>query len=82
MSPVLFSVYMNYLINILKKRNIGCKAANRYMGIFAYAEDLSLLCPTIDRMKQMLNTCEIYASDFNIKFNASKSKLMVHLVLL
>ena len=76
MSPVLFNVYMNDLINILKERNIGCKVANRYMGIFPYANDLSLICPKIGGMKQMLNTCEIYASDFNRKFNASKSKMM------
>ena len=39
-------------------------------------DDLTLLCPSLAGLKQMLTVCEDYAKGCNILFNASKSKLM------
>ena len=46
------------------------------MGVFGYADDLSLLCPSLERLKEMLFIGEEYATDYKIKFNAKKSKFM------
>ena len=46
-----------------------------FRSIF-YANDLTLLCPTLSGLQEMLNVCENFAKDYNILFNASKSKLM------
>ena len=72
LSPVLFTVYLDNLLKTLKQRKIG----NSYLGVFGYADDLTLLCPSLTGLKEMLNTCEAYAKDYNILFNAKKSKLM------
>ena len=45
LSPNLFSVYLNKLIEILRNCNIGCRYGN-HMGVYCYADDLSLLSPT------------------------------------
>ena len=76
LSPVLFTVYIDNLLKTLKQRNIGSKIGNSYLGVFGYADDLTLLCPSLTGLKEMLNTCEAYAKDYNILFNAKKSKLM------
>ena len=47
MSPVLFTVYLDYLLKILKQRNIGCKIGATYLGVYGNADDLTLLCPSI-----------------------------------
>ena len=73
---MLFTVYLDNLLKTLKQRNIGCKIGNSYLGVFEYADDLTLLCPSLTGLKEMLNTCEGYAKDYNILFNAKKSKLM------
>ena len=44
LSPTLFSVYLNELIETLRKNNIGCRYGSEYMGVFCYADNLSLLC--------------------------------------
>ena len=36
------------------------------MGVFGYADDLSLLCPSFSGIKEMLNICERSASDNKI----------------
>ena len=60
----------------MKQRSIGCKFGNKFLGVFGYSDDLTLLCPTLSCLQEMLNVCEDFAKDYNILFNASKSKLM------
>ena len=54
LSPNLFSVYLNKLIEILRKCNIGCtcRYGNHYMGVYCYADDLSLLSSTFKDCKK------------------------------
>ena len=73
---LLFSLYINDLINILRQNNIGCRYGPHYMGVYGYADDISLLCPTVSGMKEVLKTCETFAKQHDILFNASKSQLL------
>ena len=52
-SPTFFSVYLNGLIEILRKNNIGCRYGSEFMGVYCYADDLSLLCPSFTGIKEM-----------------------------
>ena len=47
LSPILFTVYIDKLMKILKQRNVGCKLGNKLLGVFVYADDLTLLCHTL-----------------------------------
>ena len=77
MSPILFSVYLDDLLSRLKNSGYGCCIDGTFLGAFAYADDLILLAPTLFATRCMLDVCETYAEDFNIMFNAQKSKLIV-----
>ena len=46
------------------------------MRVYCYADDLSLLCLSFTVIKEMLRTCEIYAEEHTILFNAKKSQLL------
>ena len=72
LSPNLFSVYLNKLVEILRKCNIGFRYGNYYMGVYCYADDLSLLSPTFTGLQEMLKICELYANNYDIIFNANK----------
>ena len=50
-SPVLFTVYLDNLLKTLKQRNIECKIGDSYLGVFGYADDLTLLCPSLTGIK-------------------------------
>ena len=75
-SLTLFTLYINKIINILRKNNIVCRYGPHYMGVYGYADDISLLCPTVSGMKEMLKTCEAFAKQHDILFNESKSQLL------
>ena len=75
-SNILFGIYMDNLIKRLKDRNIGYKIGNNYVRVFCYADDLTLINPTLTGLKYMLSICDNYANEYKILFNASKSQLL------
>ena len=76
LSPLLFNIYLDVLLVRLKDKGLGCHVGNLYMGSFAYADDVVLLSPTLWSLKQMLQICTEYSNDYNIIFNAAKTKLI------
>ena len=77
LSPLLFNIYLDVLLTRLKVKGLGCHIGNVFMGSFAYADDVVLLSPTLWSLKQMLTVCAEYSKDYNIDFNASKTKLII-----
>ena len=47
LSAMLFTVYFDILIERLESFSIGCHIDRRLCGIFVYANDLALVCPTL-----------------------------------
>jgi len=48
-----------------------------FVGALAYANDVVLVCPTLSAMRKLLSLGEVFASEYDIQFNAKKSKLNV-----
>ena len=61
----------------LKNKGIGCSIDHIFTGALGYADDIILICPSVTAMKEMLETCEVYAKDHNILFNGNKSKYLI-----
>ena len=76
-SPLLFTLYVDGLICKLKKAGIGCYIGRYFYGILGFADDIILLCPSLDGLRKMIKICEDFAEDHSILFNGSKSKLLV-----
>ncbi len=51
LSPVLFAVYIDGLLNQLSKSGVGCNMGNKFMGAVAFADDIKLLTPTFKVLK-------------------------------
>ena len=77
-SPILFSLYMDILIGRLESLGIGCHAGNNFVGALCYADDLTLLCPSLKGLQLMLHVCESFAEEFDLQFNPKKSEC-IHL---
>merc|ERR1712240_384036 len=77
LSPLLFSVYMDELLEKLKENGSGCHIVNQFVGAFGYADDLILLCPSVSGMNEMIKICEEYAHIHSILFNGKKSKYLI-----
>ena len=71
-SPIMFCVYFDKLLLSLAESGVGCYIGRYFVGALAYADDIVLLAP--NSMRKMLACCDTYSSDYNVIFNANKSK--------
>jgi len=75
-SPVLFCVCLDGLLQQLYNSGVGCFIGKVFVGALSYADDVALLAPTPSAMRKMLKICEEYGSEFSVVLNASKSVWM------
>ena len=68
-SPAFFSVYLDGLLDELRKLNLGCHVGGWWMGAAIFADDIILLSPARCSMKEMLKVCQTYASGHNLQFS-------------
>jgi hypothetical protein len=76
LSPILFNIYLDDLIQELKRSGIGCHFNNHFVGCFIYADDITILAPSCEALDSMLGVCSEYADTHDILFNPSKTKCM------
>ena len=76
LSPVLFSVYLDSLLDRLADSSVGCYWGHQFAGALCYADDLVLLAPTASALRQMLSICDSYATSHGLVFNAKKTQLI------
>ncbi len=77
LSPILFAVYMDGLLDILAETGVGCHMGIYFIGALTFADDLNLLSLTLSGLKVLVNVCEKYAEEYNVTFNGSKSRLLL-----
>ena len=68
---ILFSVYIDSLMKILRESGIGCSISNIYLGCFGYADDLLLLSASRSGLQFKVNVCEMFAAQKCLKFSTS-----------
>jgi len=76
LSPVLFAIYMDILVNRLRIAGYLCHLLNVFYGCLLFADDIVLLSHSVNAMQCMLQICNQFAVDFDVKFNSTKSVAM------
>lgn len=77
LSPMLFNIYIDDLSVQLNKCKTGCIVGDFLCNHLMYADDLVLLCPYSAGLQQLLNICSQYGLEYDIKYNAAKSYIMI-----
>ena len=73
LSPVLFAVYVNSLLEKLQNNGLGCHIGMLFMGAFMYADDLVLVSASISDLQSMIDVCVNELNSLDMKINAKKS---------
>ena len=69
LSPFIFSIYLDGLIQDLRKLGLGCHIDGVWLACCGYADDLILMAPSREAMAKMLLVCEQYANAHNLEFS-------------
>ena len=63
LSAILFTIYIDSLLILLKYSGVGCKINNCYTGAISYADDITLYCPSIRGLNRMLDICNKFTAE-------------------
>ena len=76
LSPALFNVYVNDLSEALLSSNTGCNINGQCINHILYADDTVIMAPSPHSLQNLLNVCDNYAQDNDIKYNEKKTVMM------
>ena len=70
-SPLLFSIYIDDLLVLLRQSGFGCRLDSFYYGVLGYADDLLLLSASRSGLQAMVSICERFARLRRLKFSTN-----------
>ena len=76
LSPMLFAVYVDDIIERLNDSKLGCFIGDLYFSCIMYADDLILISASVSISQQMIFICEKEAEYIDMKFNTTKSMVI------
>ena len=76
LSPDFYCLYVDDLIAKIHELNIGCHVKEICTSALLYADDMTLLAPSMKGLQRLLKCCETYCRDWDICLNAKKSRNM------
>ena len=57
---------------MLRTTGIGCHIGSAYIAALSYADDITLLWPSVRGLNEMIVLCCDYAKEYDITFNPKK----------
>ena len=66
------NVYLNELLSKLRENGLGCHMNGQFVGIFIYADDITILAPSHPSLQSRLTICDQYDSRHHQIFNPTK----------
>ena len=77
LSPFLYSVFVDELLDLLVSSRYGACIGDVYVGAPMFADDLALVSESPTVLQRMLDIVSSYAKKWRYRFNASKSWILV-----
>lgn len=76
LSPVIFNVYINSLLESLSSRMEGVHLGQLVVNNIVFADDITLVANTAPDLQTLIDLCTTYSKDWRFSFNPSKSKCL------
>jgi hypothetical protein len=76
LSPLLFSLYIDDILNEISDMNVGCKIVLYRLNIIGYADDIVLSAPTSNGLQRMLDKLTKMLSKLCLMINTDKTVCM------
>ena len=77
LSPLLFKLYINDLINCITSLDMGCRFDVSRVNLIAYADDIVLLAENSANLETIYRIFSSKIKDLKLRINTSKSKIML-----
>ena len=61
LSPILFNVYFDEMLQRLQDHDIDCHVGTKSVGVHGYADDLTLMSPSVWGLQKAVDICNNFA---------------------
>jgi len=68
------TIYIDQLLVSLAQSGSGCFRGRNFIGALVYADDIVLVRPMASALHKLLSLRDAFADEYDMKFNAQKSK--------
>ena len=76
LSPVLFAVYVNGIIERLSRSHHGVRIGETYLGCVMYADDLILMSASLCDLQAMVDICSVELESIDRQLHGAKSQVI------
>ena len=66
MSPILFCLYIDELLNRINESGLGCHIGHLSYAGLGYADEVTISIPSVRALQSILNICEGFADGYNV----------------
>jgi len=73
LSPYLFVLYSDDIIELIVRKSIGCVNISVVVSIIFYADDILVFATSIDSLQKLVNLSETERSALDLSINVNKS---------
>ena len=77
LSGILFNYYIKDCIGEILKSNEGCTIGAYKTNIIAYADDIVLMCPSVNGLQKLVGSLGVMLKQIKLKVNVTKSRFMI-----
>ena len=77
LGPILFSIYINDLLETLQKSNLGVKMWKTTVTALGFSDDIILLADTPTNLQALIDICVSWSKVNGMKFNSGTNKCIV-----
>jgi exonuclease III len=77
LSPILFNIFINELVEILRGMGGNVMVGNRNVFSLLYADDIALTCDTPEELQRMIVAVDTYCKKWRLSLNAKKSEILI-----
>ena len=77
LSPLLYNLFVNKLLETLMQSGLGVKIGSVYCGAPMYADDPALIASSADELQAMLDIVSQYTTKWRYRINPLKSKVFL-----
>jgi len=74
--PVLFSIYVDSIIERLRISGHGCVIGGKFFGCIMYADDLVLVSHSVCALEKMIDICVDELNCIGMSFNVKKTSCL------
>ena len=72
----LLSMLTVFCVPCMNQSGRGCYGHSIFAGALCYADDLTILAPSADGLRKMLEVCKEFARSHHVRFNPAKTQLI------